>query len=853
MYNRSTVFISYNQKDKPWAEWIGWQLEAEGFRVIVQDWDFVGNWVLQMVNAMKKADKTVIVLSQNYVKALYTQPEWADAFRRDPTGELDILIPVRISNLEMPPILAQIVYVDLVGLDEVDARSRLLGRLQGKRGKPEKAPVFPRSNITQPLYPAEADELELRVDEDSVSPYQSLNSFTAETAEFFFGRESTTKSILSKLAADNFVAVIGRSGSGKSSILQAGVRPALDTSVIVRSFTPGPDPIGKIIWLSEEILKKERCARSKIQEISLGLRQIGTIPNLLDQISPNNKYVVFIDQFEELFTMCPSKHDQEVFINHLTRIADFKDFRLSLIIAVRADFMSSCMDYRELSDLFTAQAVYVGPLAPDDLRSVITEPALKKGYSFEGGLVTLILDDIGKTNDYLPLLQFTLTQLWINRNHDSKIIAIDVYFSLGRVAGCLNACAEQMYERLNGSQKSAVKSIFMRLVRTFDEARDTKQRRSKHSMSNIPRITQIPESEFSDLLDELVSSRLISVDDTGDWIDMSHESLMDGWIRFAEWRQEDRSLKRIVARIESAFDEWRAADYRSEYLIRGGLLNEFQPSIESLSEVLDSETFGFCKQSIARFKAEKEIIDKSLASDMKTLASLAKTRLAYSDYRDPTLLRLYEEMARGKNSGGVPLSDGDTLVLKVEDTFCGSPEIHAGVIWSCLLYANVVTEVVPWGQVFVNKETCRSELLLDNRPEAWIGRPLISHGRIVSKLRLEGLSFTTLAIQNMEHTFTEYFNGSLSVRSFGGFLKDTNLRNFQQEFITLREKYSDLSETQLFDAAISKTSFGKARIGLGITIFNVWADGSESVFVPKIGWRDAPSLVVVLDAMRPDC
>jgi len=99
MIDSTTVFVSYNQKDRSWAEWIGWQLEEEGLKVIIQHWDFVGNWVLQMEKAMKNADKTVIVLSDHYVKALYTQPEWADAFRRDPTGERDILIPVRISQL----------------------------------------------------------------------------------------------------------------------------------------------------------------------------------------------------------------------------------------------------------------------------------------------------------------------------------------------------------------------------------------------------------------------------------------------------------------------------------------------------------------------------------------------------------------------------------------------------------------------------------------------------------------------------------------------------------------------------------------------------------------------------------
>ena len=138
-------FISYNREDKQWAEWIAWQLEEAGFSVIIQAWDFVGNWVIRMNEAMRETARTIAVLSPDYVKALYTQSEWANAFRLDPTGAKDLLIPVRVRPVDLEGVLAQIVYVDLVNIDEGAAVELLLKRVRGERGKPSSSPAFPRS------------------------------------------------------------------------------------------------------------------------------------------------------------------------------------------------------------------------------------------------------------------------------------------------------------------------------------------------------------------------------------------------------------------------------------------------------------------------------------------------------------------------------------------------------------------------------------------------------------------------------------------------------------------------------------------------------------------------------------
>ena len=162
-------FVSYNRHDRTWAEWIAWQLEEDGFSVVIQAWDLTGNWIDAMDRAMRESERTIAVLSPHYLEALYTRSEWADAFRRDPTGERDLLVPVKVALLELSGILAQIVYVDLVDIAEDEARRRLLARAHGQRGKPSVPPGFPGGGAPRvvhdavarrPPYPAAQEDTE---------------------------------------------------------------------------------------------------------------------------------------------------------------------------------------------------------------------------------------------------------------------------------------------------------------------------------------------------------------------------------------------------------------------------------------------------------------------------------------------------------------------------------------------------------------------------------------------------------------------------------------------------------------------------------------------------------------------
>ena len=141
-------FISYTSADRNWAEWIAWQLEEVGFNVVIQAWDFEGNWVIKMHQAMLDTDRTIAVLSPTYVSSIYTQSEWANAFRLDPTGEKDLLIPVKVQPVDLDGILAQISYVDITNLNESAAVELLLKRVRGERGKPSLTSRFTTANIS---------------------------------------------------------------------------------------------------------------------------------------------------------------------------------------------------------------------------------------------------------------------------------------------------------------------------------------------------------------------------------------------------------------------------------------------------------------------------------------------------------------------------------------------------------------------------------------------------------------------------------------------------------------------------------------------------------------------------------
>src|SRR5260370_17357846 len=153
--SRKQFFISYTSADRPWAEWIAWQLEQEGYTTLIQAWDFApgSNFVLEMDTAASTAERTIAVLSPEYVQSGFTPSEWAAAFRHDPKGEQHLLVPVRIRPFDVEGLLRQVVYIDLVGRDEQEARTIFLAGGRPVPAQPPLSPPLPPVSLTHPLHP----------------------------------------------------------------------------------------------------------------------------------------------------------------------------------------------------------------------------------------------------------------------------------------------------------------------------------------------------------------------------------------------------------------------------------------------------------------------------------------------------------------------------------------------------------------------------------------------------------------------------------------------------------------------------------------------------------------------------
>jgi energy-coupling factor transporter ATP-binding protein EcfA2 len=308
-------------------------------------------------------------------------------------------------------------------------------------------------------------------------PYQGLKAFEAEQKQFFFGRKEVVRKILGKLAQKPFTAIIGPSGSGKSSVVQAGLIPELDRSVwkILPPIKPGFQPLQELRGVLKAFFpgaKKERLLWELITN------EPNPLPVILEHLTGAEKFLLVVDQFEELFTVSVAEQKQR-FIKLLTQVVEMTDSRLKVVITMRSDFLESCSDYPSLNKLIENQLVLMPRITGVDLKETITEPAKLQGHSVEERLVLKILEDVGKEPGYLPLMEFALTRLWEKRDQQKHQLTLEQYENFQGLTGALNFHAENVYlyedyqqdcptQERNEQEKDWIKQIFLRLVRTVN-------------------------------------------------------------------------------------------------------------------------------------------------------------------------------------------------------------------------------------------------------------------------------------------------------------------------------------------------------------------------------------------------
>jgi len=320
-------------------------------------------------------------------------------------------------------------------------------------------------------------------------PYRGLAAFRERDAQFFYGRESFTERLEAAVKTKPLVAVIvGSSGSGKSSVVFAGLLPRLkgDEGWQVAVARPGDHPfysLGSTMapLLAPELGESERLveARNLAENLTSGeINLYRVVERILEKGSEIQQILLVIDQFEELYTLCPDVDLRQRFIEELLATEKASSERrpspIVILLTMRADFMGHALTHRPFADALQEVSLIMGPMTRDELRQAIEAPAEKQGAAFEAGLVERILDDVGSEPGNLPLLEFALTLLW-ERQSDGWLTH-ENYEAIGCVEGALASYADEVYTSLDENEREAARRIFTQLVRPGEGTEDTRRR-----------------------------------------------------------------------------------------------------------------------------------------------------------------------------------------------------------------------------------------------------------------------------------------------------------------------------------------------------------------------------------------
>ncbi len=446
-------------------------------------------------------------------------------------------------------------------------------------------------------------------------PYRGLEAFREEDSAFFAGRSAFAKQLLGFTLGKDLVAVVGPSGSGKSSVVQAGVvpllrreRPPARTWDAV-SFTPGSDPFHRLASALISLLEPELSETDRLTEAQkLGdrlasgeARLEAVIDRVIEKSNGTGRLLVVADQFEELFTISPEPC-RRPFAQALLQALGNAPF--TLLLTLRADFYSQIIGLdRKLSDRIASAQVNIGALTRDELRESITAPPKLVGLELEPGLVERILADVGSEPGNLPLVEFALTELWQQRK--GRLLANKAYDEIKGVTGALAQRAEGEFARFTPEEQRAARRLFSRLVRVAkpeEAGEDTRQRIELEAGDAITeKVTQALSSHSARLLvsggDEQTGRKTVEI---------AHEALIRNWERLRGWVNEDREFLLWRQRLQVAVGEYERSHGDAGSLLRGAPLAEAEHWVVTRPQDLTYAERRFVGGSIALREREAE-------------------------------------------------------------------------------------------------------------------------------------------------------------------------------------------------------------------------------------------------------
>lgn len=483
-----------------------------------------------------------------------------------------------------------------------------------------------------------------------ICPYKGLNYFDESDADLFVGREALIAKLIERLLSlrqnasteyMRFLAVVGASGSGKSSLVRAGLVPGLRWNKVsaewnIHVLTPTAHPLNNLaISLTEENNSLATIA-SLIDDLSNDTRSLQLFARRQIKARNGSHVLLIVDQFEELFSLCRSEAERIAFIENLLQAASDPDGPVIVVITLRADFYAHCASYIHLRGALVQHQEYIGAMNTDELRRAIEEPARRGRWELEPGLVDLLLHEVGHEPGALPLLSHALMETWQRRR--GRTMTLSGYTSSGGVRGAIAETAEAVFtDHFTHDQKTIARRIFLRLTELGDETTtgDTRRRASFKELILKPEEKASTEA----VLKALADARLITTRE--DSVEVAHEALIREWPTLRGWLEDNRESLRLHRHLTEAAQDWVARNREADVLYRGARLSQACEWAASHSEEMNALEYEFVQASQAladRETTEREAQRQRELEAARKLAEAERQR-AEEQERAATQLR----------------------------------------------------------------------------------------------------------------------------------------------------------------------------------------------------------------------
>jgi WD40 repeat protein len=570
------VFLSHGSADKPAVEELARRLLKEGINVWLDKWHLIPGdpWQPAIEKALSESETCAVFVGPTGFGPWQNEEMRAAIARRVEDSKrrfrvIPVLLPgaQRAERSSLPTFLVATTWVEFRGsLDDEDAFHRLLCGIRG---------VEPGVGPGQAVY------------EDQI-PYRGLRPFDVDDASFFSGREALVEWLVNELRpategqpVNRFLAILGSSGSGKSSVARAGLIAALKRDAIpgssrwpVAICRPGPDPIESLAVALSKTVDTGQGA-SALADLIREFQKSEKILHLtarrsLPENVPDARLLVLVDQFEEVFTLCGKNELRDSLVANLLYASKVAQGQTLVILTMRADFYGKCAANAELAAALSDHHFLVGPMNDDEMRRAIERPAQLVGCEFDTGLVDLLVQDVRNQPGALPLLQHALLELWKKR--EGRRLTVKAYQEIGKLEGALQRRADATLKTFSAEEQELCRRTFLRLTQPGEGTEDTKRRASIQELVCLTVQGAAEEQIIQRLADASLLTTEGDLSQKDAFVEVAHEALIRNWPQLRKWIDADRAGLRTRVRLTEAARDWKNSGGDTAYLYTGGRL-----------------------------------------------------------------------------------------------------------------------------------------------------------------------------------------------------------------------------------------------------------------------------------------